>query len=155
MRKLVVFERVTLDGVFDADTMDQWDFPTNSDERLACIRDAMLASDIYLLGKTTYEMLAPGWSKLKNNEFGIADKINSIAKVVVSSTLKKADWNNSTIIKGDAIKAIAKLKQQPGGDILVHGSAILVQSLMHADLIDEYQLLVHPFVMGRETFLQR
>ena len=64
MRKIIILERVTLDGVFDADTMDQWDFPYNSEERMGCIRDGVLACDIYLLGRMTYEMLAPGWSAL-------------------------------------------------------------------------------------------
>jgi dihydrofolate reductase len=96
-------------------------------------------------------MLAPYWSALRNNEFGIADKLNSAPKYVVSSTMKKADWNNSTIIR-DAKRVVAeitRLKQQPGQKILIPGSATLVQSLMEAELIDEYRFLVHPIIMGR------
>ena len=91
-------------------------------------------------------MLAPYWSALKNN--GTADKLNSVPKYVVSSTLKKAEWNNTTIIKKNVVEEITKLKQQPGQEIRIAGSATLVQSLMEADLIDEYRFLVHPIIMG-------
>ncbi len=148
-RKLVVSEWVTLDGVFDADTMDQWFTPYDSPERGAYIRAGILACDAQLLGRTTYEMLAPHWSVLHHNEEGIADKLNSVAKYVVSSTLTKAEWHNSTIIRDNAVDAITKLKQQPGQDILLVGSATLVQSLTAADLIDEFRFLVHPIIMGR------
>jgi dihydrofolate reductase len=149
MRKLIVLERITLDGIFDATSMGKWDFPYNSEARMAVIAEGIHASDAYLLGRTTYEMLAPGWSALKNNEHGIADKLNSMAKYVVSSTLEKAEWNNSTIIKANVLEEISRLKEQAGQDILVHGSAKLVQSLLEAGLVDELQLLVHPFVWGR------
>jgi dihydrofolate reductase len=140
MRKLIVLERITLDGIFDATSMGKWDFPYNSEARMAVIAEGIHA---------TYEMLAPGWSALKNNEHGIADKLNSMAKYVVSSTLEKAEWNNSTIIKANVLEEISRLKEQAGQDILVHGSAKLVQSLLEAGLVDELQLLVHPFVWGR------
>ncbi len=148
MRKLIALERITLDGVFDAASMSKWDFPYHSESRMAVIAEGIHTSDAYLLGRTTFEMLAPGWSALKNNEEGIADKLNSMAKYVVSSTLEKAEWNNSTIIKANALQEISKLKQQLGQNILVHGSAKLVQSLLAADLVDELQLLVHPIVWG-------
>jgi dihydrofolate reductase len=149
MRKIIVLERITLDGVFDAASMGEWDFPYDSEARMAVIAGGIHASDAYLLGRTTYEMLAPGWSALKNNEYGVADQLNSMAKYVVSSTLEKAEWNNSTIIKANALEEIGKLKREPGQSILVHGSAQLVQGLLAADLVDELQLLVHPFVWGR------
>jgi dihydrofolate reductase len=94
-------------------------------------------------------MFAAYWSFQTNNEFGIADKLNSERKFVVSSTLEKAEWDNSKLIKGNVADEIRKLKQQPGGDIRILGSATLVQSLTKADLIDEYRLLVHPLVLGR------
>lgn len=148
MRKLWVKAWITLDGVFDADTMDQWWIPYDSVERQEHVKEGILGCDIYLLGRTTYEMLAPAWSSLKHNEMGIADKLNSVPKYVVSSTLKKAEWNNSTIIKENVVAEIASLKQQPGKDILIDGSATLVQSLMETDLIDEYRFLVQPIIMG-------
>ena len=153
-RKLVVSEWVTLDGVFDAETMAQWFTPYDSDDRRAYITASILGCDALLLGRTTYEMLAPHWSALKNNEEGLADKLNSVSKYVVSSTLKEAEWNNSTIINQKVIEEIARLKQQPGKEIQIEGSATLVQSLMEADLIDEYRFLVHPIIMvsGKRFF---
>jgi dihydrofolate reductase len=93
-------------------------------------------------------MLAPYWSTLKNNEMGVADKLNNAPKYVVSTTLKKAGWNNSTIISGNVIEEVKRLKKQPGSYILLDGSATLAQSLMAAGLVDEYRLLVHPVIMG-------
>ncbi|MGD0979236.1 MAG: dihydrofolate reductase family protein [Candidatus Bathyarchaeia archaeon] len=148
MRKLVVAESVTLDGVFEANTMAQWSSPCHSDKQGEYIKQNISTSDALLLGRVTYEFIAPYWLTQKNNEYGIADKMNSMPKYVVSSTLEKADWNNSTIIKGNIIEEITRLKQKPGQNILINGSANLVKSLMPTDLIDEYRFLVHPIIMG-------
>jgi dihydrofolate reductase len=148
MRKLVVSEWVTLDGVFDADTMPQWFIPFQSDDRVKHIKKVIEACDAIVFGRTTYEMLGSYWSAQKNDEQGPAAKLNSVPKYVVSSTLKKAEWNNSTIIKDNVEKEIAKLKHGSGGDILVLGSAALVRSLTGGDLVDEYRFLVHPIIMG-------
>lgn len=150
MRKLIVSEWMSLDGVFDADKdkFEQWFLPYISKGRQDYIREGILASDAILFGRTTYEMLAPHWSQMKNNEDGVADKLNSVAKYVVSTTLKKADWNNSTIISENVAEEIAKLKKQPGQQIQIEGSATLVNSLMETDLIDEYWFLVHPIILG-------
>ncbi len=148
MRKLIVSVWMTLDGIFDADTMDQWFNPYHSDERGNYIYDSISESGALLIGRTTYEMLAGYWPYQKNDDNGPASSINRMPKYVVSSSLKEANWNNSTIIKDNLIEEITKLKQQPGHDILIPGSATLVQSLMHTDLIDEYQFLVHPMIMG-------
>jgi dihydrofolate reductase len=148
MSKLIVSAWISLDGIFDAGTMPQWFNPFDSKERQAYIRDGILAADVLLFGRKTYEMLAPYWSSLKNNEMGVAAKLNSVPKFVVSSTLKTAEWNNSTIIKGDIAEEITRLKQQPGKEIQIEGSATLVQSLAQANLIDEYRFLVHPIIAG-------
>ncbi len=148
MRKLIVSAWITLDGIFDADLMPQWFSPFDSESRQNYIRDGILSCDGFLFGRTTYQMLAPYWSSLKNNEMGVAAKLNSAPKYVVSSTLKYADWNNSTIITGNLVGEITKLKQQPGKEIQIEGSGILVRSLMEADLIDEYRFLVHPIILG-------
>jgi dihydrofolate reductase len=148
IRKLVVSEWMTLDGVIDADTMKEWFEPYDSEDRRNYIKENVLTSDAFLVGRVTYEMLASYWPNQKNNEMGIADRLNNAPKYVVSSTLKNAEWNNSKIINDNVVEEIAKLKQQPGQDILMFGSATLVQSLMEADLIDEYRLLVHPIIMG-------
>src|SRR5471030_2170256 len=93
-------------------------------------------------------MLAPYWSSLHNDEMGVARKLNSAPKYVVSASLEKADWNNTTIIGDNVVAEITRLKEQPGTEIQIEGSATLVQSLMEADLIDEYRFLVHPIIMG-------
>ncbi len=148
MSKIVVSVWMTLDGVFDANIMDQWFNSYHSADRAAYIKETIEAADALLLGRTTYEMLAPYWSTQKTDENGPASKLNSMRKYVVSSTMKEADWNNSTIIREPVIEEITRLKQQPGHDLLIPGSATLVHSLMHTDLIDEYQFLVHPNIMG-------
>ncbi|HET8852322.1 MAG TPA: dihydrofolate reductase family protein, partial [Ktedonobacteraceae bacterium] len=93
-------------------------------------------------------MLAPYWSTQQTDENGPASKLNSMRKYVVSSTLKEAHWNNSIRIQEHVIEEITRLKQQPSHDLLIPGSATLVRSLMHTDLIDEYRFLVHPYIMG-------
>ncbi len=148
MRKIVVSEGVSLDGVFDAQTMQQWAQPSYSDERDEFVRGLVLASDALLVGRTTYDLQAWYWPNQKNNEYGIADRMNSLPKYVVTSTPLKAQWNNSTIINKNVVEEIAKLKQQPGKAILIQGSGMLVQSLMQADLIDEYKLMIHPAIVG-------
>lgn len=151
MRKLVVSEWITLDGVYDAETMPQWFAPYDSKERQAWIKQGILAADAFLLGRVTYEMLMSYWPTVTardNEEIEVADRLNGAPKYVVSSKLKAGRWNNSTIIASHVAKEIAQLKQQPGQDILVLGSGTLVQSLIEADLIDEYRLLVHPILAG-------
>ena len=148
MKKLIVKEWITLDGVFDASSMNVWNAPYHSDSRARCIIEDVLGADAFLYGRTTYEMLAPYWSALKNNEMGVADKLNSAPKYVVSTTLKKAGWNNSTIISGNVIEEVKKLKEQQGSYILLDGSATLAHALMAAGLVDEYRFLVHPVMMG-------
>ncbi|MDB5086645.1 MAG: dihydrofolate reductase [Mucilaginibacter sp.] len=148
MRKLIVSEWITLDGVFDAEKMGEWFMPYDSESRQVYIQECHRTCDAILFGRKTYEMLAPYWSAMKNNEDGVADKLNSVPKYVVSSTLEKVGWNNSTIIKKNIAAEIGKLKQQPGNEIMLEGSAELVQLLMEANLVDEYRLMVHPVIMG-------
>ena len=148
MRKLIVSAWMTLDGVFDADSMDVWWNPYNSEERAAYITASINGSDALIFGRKTYEMLASFWPNQKNDDMGPASKLNSVPKYVVSSTLKIADWNNSTIINDNVVTGITKLKQQPGTEIQIEGSATLVKSLMEANLIDEYRFLVTPIIVG-------
>ncbi|MCI0550010.1 MAG: dihydrofolate reductase family protein [Anaerolineae bacterium] len=148
MRKIIVSESVTVDGIFDAETMGQWAAPYYSDERDEFVRGIVLASDALLLGRTTYDIQAWYWPNQKDDKYGIANHKNSMAKYVVTSTPMQAQWNNSTVIKKNIVEEIAKLKQQPGKDILIEGSATLVESLAQAGLINEYKLIVHPSIMG-------
>ena len=147
MRKLWVKAWITLDGVFDADTMDHWWQSTDSPERQQYITEQYAQGDAYLLGRVTYEMLWPGWSKQTTGD-GPGPILNQMHKYVVSTTLTAAPWKESTIISANVVEEITRLKQQPGKDIIIDGSATLVHSLMKTDLIDEYRFLVEPFVMG-------
>ncbi|MHA4807480.1 dihydrofolate reductase family protein [Flavitalea flava] len=148
MPKIVVSTWMSLDGVFDAGNMNEWFTPFDSEGRQGYIKEGILACDAFLFGRKTYEMLAPYWSALKNNEMGVAAKLNSAPKYVVSSTLEKVGWENAILIKNDIREEIARLKEQPGTEIQIEGSATLVESLAKWELIDEYRLLVHPIIMG-------
>jgi dihydrofolate reductase len=109
--------------------------------------DETLSSEALLLGRVTYEGFAAAWPS-RTDELGFADKFNSMPKYVVSSTLENPEWNNSTVLKGDVVEAVARLKQEQDGDIVVHGSPQLVQTLVDHDLVDEYRLMVFPVVLG-------
>jgi dihydrofolate reductase len=118
------------------------------------IQANVLASDAALYGRVTYEAFAPFWPSQTGNAFGLADKLNNQPKYVVSTTLQKADWNNTTLIKNNVAEEISRLKQQPGGSIALTGSATLIRSLMQDDLIDEFRLYLHPIVVahGKRLF---
>ena len=144
--RVVVTEFITLDGVMQAP--HEWSSPYWTDEIGKFKHDELITTDAQLLGRVTYEEFAKSWPT-QTDETGFAERMNSIPKYVVSKKLKKADWNNSTIIKGNVVEEISKLKGQTGSDILVAGSAKLVGFLMENDLVDEYRLLVHPIVLGK------
>src|SRR5579859_2133464 len=148
MRKIVVSEGISLDGVFDAQTMGQWAQPFYSEERDEVIRDIVLASDGLLLGRRSYDIQAYWWPNQKGDKYGIADWKNQIPKYVVTSTPLTARWNNSKIISGNVVDEIARLKQQPGKDILIEGSATLIQSLAQAGLVNTYRIMIHPVIVG-------
>ena len=144
MRKVVATEFVTLDGVMEA--QHEWSFPYWNDEIGQYKNDELFASDAMLLGRVTYEGFAEAWPS-REGEF--ADRFNNMPKYVVSTTLDEATWNNSTVIKENVAEEVAKLKEQPGKDIVIHGSNTLVRTLTQDGLIDEYKLLVYPIVLGR------
>ncbi len=139
---------MTLDGVFDANTMREWFTPFDSMAKTTYIRESILDADALLVGSTTYEMLAAYWPHEMNDDNGPASKINSMKKFVVSRKLERAEWNNTTIINKQIIEEIRKLKQQKGNEIQIPGSATLVQSLIKENLIDEFRFLIHPIIMG-------
>lgn len=144
MRKVVVTEFLSLDGVMEK---PDWSLPSWDDEIDNFKTKELFASDALLLGRVTYEGFAATWPSMTDGE-GFADRMNGIAKYVVSRTLQKAEWNNSTLIKRNIVKEVAKLKRQPGQDILIAGSGALIQTLMEYDLVDQYNLLVYPMVLG-------
>src|SRR3954464_6064519 len=152
MAKLVVSQFVTTDGVFEdpggAEDFDRggWAFqfdrgPEGDKFKL----DELMASESLLLGRKTFEGFAAAWPS-RQGEF--ADKFNNMAKYVVSSTLSDPEWNNSTVVGGDVPAAVTKLRDEVDGDVVVHGSAQLVQALLEHDLVDELRLMVFPVVLG-------
>lgn len=154
MRKLVVSEFVSLDGVMEdpggAEGFDRggWAFkfdrgPDGDQFKL----DELLDSDVLLLGRTTYEGFAAAWPTI-TDEIGFADKMNGMAKVVVSTTLQNPTWNNSRVVNDDVPEALLNLKRESGANILVAGSRSLVQTLIEHRLVDEFRLMVFPIVLG-------
>lgn len=151
MRKVVVTEFVTLDGVMEAP--DKWSVQFRRAEAGKFKYDELFASDALLLGRVTYQDFAAAWPSMTDEE-GFADRMNSLPKYVASTTLKETTWNAS-IIRGNVADEVAALKQQPGQDILVYGSGDLVHTLMQHGLIDEYHLMVFPIVWGNGKRLFR
>jgi dihydrofolate reductase len=154
-RKIVATQYVSLDGVMqdpvgmEGSGLGDWTGPfARGPEGDKFKVDELFASDAVLLGRTTYEAFAAVWPEVED-ETGFADRINSLPKFVVSNTLKEAGWNNSTIVSGDIVEKIRALKEEPGGDILVYGSTVLLHRLMPYGLIDSYSLMVYPTVLGR------
>jgi dihydrofolate reductase len=147
MRKIVAGLFISLDGVFESP--DKWHFPYFNDEMGAAVDSQMAESDTMLLGRVTYQEFAGFWPNQSNDEIDIADYMNNTPKVVVSTTLDSVDeWQNSTLIKGNVVEELTKLKQQPGKNIGITGSGTLIRSLLHDGLLDELRLLVHPIVVG-------
>ena len=154
MGSVVVSQFVTVDGVIEdpggAEGFDRggWAFRFDRGEDGNRFKlDEVMAADALLLGRVTYEGFAAAWPSRKD-EAGFADKFNSMPKYVVSRTLEKADWNNSTVIGADLAKVVAELKERHDSDILVNGSATLVDALAEQDLVDEYRLMIFPVVLG-------
>ena len=142
MRKLVVTEFVSLDGVMEEPS---WTAEFWNDEISSFKNSESIESEMLLLGRITYEGFAQAWPNSKDEG---ADWMNSVPKYVVTTTLDTADWNNTTIIKENVMEEIDRLKLQDGGNILIYGSGALVEALMEADLVDEYRLLIYPVVLG-------
>ena len=152
MGRIVVTEFVSLDGVVEdpggAEDFKHsgWSFELSRGEEGEKFKlDETMSSEALLLGRVTYEGFAKAWPT-RDGEF--ADKFNTMPKYVVSSTLEEPEWNNSTVLKGDVAEEVATLKAKHEGDIVVHGSPQLVQTLVENDLVDELRLMVFPVVLG-------
>jgi dihydrofolate reductase len=157
MRKLVLGTFLTLDGVMQAPggpeedptggfTHGGWSVPYWDDGMGQRMDEAVSKPFDLLLGRKTYEIFAAHWPYVTDDP--MADALNSAKKYVASNTLEQADWNNSTVIRDDVAGEVAKLKEQPGPEIQVHGSSQLIQTLLGADLVDEYRLMIFPIVLG-------
>jgi len=154
MRRLIATEYLTLDGVMEAPGSETslgerggWSFLFSSDDHRQFKWEELLASDALLLGRTTYEIFVAAWPA-RTGEF--ADRMNSLPKYVVSSSLDNVEWNNSYLIHDTThlLEGINELKQQPGQDILLTGSADLFHTLRQQNLIDEYHFMVYPIIVG-------
>jgi dihydrofolate reductase len=153
MGRLVVTEFVSIDGVFEdpggAEGYEHggWTFEYDRGEDGNQFKlDELTQAQVQLLGRKTYEGFAAAWP---SREGPFADKLNSDPKVVVSSTLTNPAWQNTTVISGDVVAEVSKLKQENEGVILVAGSGTLVATLLAADLVDELRLMVFPTILGR------
>jgi dihydrofolate reductase len=143
MRKVIVSTYMSLDGVIEN---PMWTFPYWGDDIAAFQSADLFASDALLLGRETYESFVEAWpSRAGTDEF--ADRINALPKYVASRTMESAEWN-STVLKGDVVEEIAKLKQQEGMNILKYGGGELLQTLIANNLLDELHVLVYPVVVG-------
>jgi dihydrofolate reductase len=153
MGSIVVTEFISLDGVMEDPGGSEhskhgaWTFKFNrGDEGNRFKMEETKSAEAQLLGRVTYEGFAAAWPQRSGDPF--SEKFNSMPKYIISQTLKKADWNNSTILKGNVVEEVSKLKQTLKGDILVSGSARLVQTLIANDLVDQLNLMVFPVVLG-------
>jgi dihydrofolate reductase len=153
MGRIIVTEFISLDGVVEDPGGAEdykyggWSFEFDrGDEGNKFKLDETMDTEALLLGRVTYEGFAEAWPS-REGEF--ADKFNSMPKHVVSSTLTAPEWTNSTVIAGDdVVEAVTTLREEAGGDVVVHGSASLVQTLIEHDLVDELRLMVFPVVLG-------
>jgi dihydrofolate reductase len=151
MGRIVVTEFVSLDGVMQAPGGEKFKYPgwsfdfDRGEDGDKFKLDEALESEALLIGRVTYESFAGAWPS-REGEF--ADKLNSMPKYVVSSTLEDPEWNNTTVINGDVVEKVSKLRDELDGDIYVHGSRQLAQELIENDLVDEYHLMVFPVVLG-------
>jgi dihydrofolate reductase len=158
MRKLVVIDFLSLDGVMQAPGQPEedteggfkhggWAVPYHDESLAENLADSMAATDAYLFGRKTYENFAAYWPSAPR-EIPFTDHLNNTAKYVVSKTLKQPEWNNTSVLDGDVVEEVRRLKGQPGKRIAVLGSGELVQILMKNDLVDEYFLTVYPILLG-------
>jgi dihydrofolate reductase len=150
MRKVIMFNLITLDGYFEG--KNKWDIAWHrvDDEFNEFSIEQLNKAGGLIFGRVTYQGMASYWptpTAIKNDPM-VAGLMNSITKFVFSNTLETADWNNTQIIKGDATTELKKLKQQSGKDLFIFGSADLSSSFTRNGLIDEYRLMVNPIVLG-------
>lgn len=158
MRKLVVIDFLSLDGVMQAPGQPEedteggfehggWAVPYHDESLAKSVADSMAETDAYLFGRKTYENFAAYWPTAPR-EIPFTDHLNNTAKYVVSKTLGTPEWNNTSVLDADVVDEVRKLKGQPGKRIAVLGSGQLVQTLMEHDLVDEYFLTVYPILLG-------
>ena len=151
MRKVILFNLITLDGYFEG--IRKWDIDWHRvDEEFDEFSvDQLNQAGGIIFGRITYEGMSTFWTSPKAIETDpiVAEKMNSLPKFVFSRTMEQAEWNNSQVIKGDAVQELKKLKEHPGNDLFIFGSADLASTFIKNKLIDEYRLLVNPILLGK------
>jgi dihydrofolate reductase len=153
MRKLILTEFTTLDGVIEAPGGEPdfkytgWSADYFDDEYLNYKMNELRGTGALLFGRRTYDEFVQAWPD-RTDDIGMSDMMNSLPKYVATNSVKKLTWKNSTIISGDVPAGVRKLKEQEGRPVVIHGSGTLAQSLMQHDLIDEYHLMIHPTALG-------
>jgi dihydrofolate reductase len=152
VRKIIASEFITLDGVFEEPGRSDWHGQYFSNELGRYKLDEVMESEAQLLGRVTYEGFAAAWPSVEDEQ-GFAEKMNTMPKYVVSSTLTEPTWENTTVLQGDASSAVRELKSGEGGPLLIGGSGQLVRTLIADRLLDELRLIVHPIVVGEGTRL--
>jgi dihydrofolate reductase len=145
MRKLIVAQFISVDGVVEAP--EQWHFPYVNEQVMGVVFEVSRNVDTMLLGRVTYQTYAGAFADAPADD-PVGSAMNRPEKVVVSDTLDRLDWANSTRLSGDVVEQVTKLKEQQGGSIVTTGSITLVQTLLRGGLVDELNLLVHPIVVG-------
>ena len=153
MPRLIVFNHVTLDGYFAGVNGDiSWTHKDMQDaEWNTFVADNAKGGGRLLFGRTTYELMAGYWptpAAIRNAPI-VAEQMNNLSKVVFSRTLDKASWNNTKLVKGDLAAEIRKMKKEPGPDMVILGSGSIVSQLAQEGLVDEYQIVVNPIVLGK------
>jgi dihydrofolate reductase len=153
MRKLFSFNLVSLDGLFEGPQQDDIGWQNVDDEFNEFAAEQLETVGVILFGRVTYQGMASFWPTpfAIENDPVIADQMNRFPKIVVSRTLDKADWNNTRLIKDNVAEEITRLKQQPGNDLAIFGSANLTASLMQLGLVDEFRIMVNPIILGSGT----
>lgn len=152
MRKLSAFNFITLDGYFKGPGEDiSWHVHGAEENQFAV--ESMRSNNTLVFGRVTYDLMAGYWTSpfAKENDPLVAEGMNRSDKIVFSNTLQKADWANTRIVKGDVVKAIKKMKQEPGNDMTILGSGTIVTQFAEHDLIDDYAFMVDPVIIGSGT----